>query len=96
MQSLDDLDELFFQRVYERHYGLPWCIGETERLKIREALQEEDVEKLLELFSDAEAVRWLFDEEKESYLPGRAAGKARSLSPEPLCLFRNMVSIPSF
>ena len=66
VQSLDDLDELFFQRVYERHYGLPWCIGETERLKIREST-EEDVEKLLELFSDAEAVRWLFDEEKENY-----------------------------
>ena len=47
VQSLDDLDELFFQRVYERHYGLPWCIGETERLKIREST-EEDVEKLLE------------------------------------------------
>ena len=33
VQSLDELDELFFQRVYERHYGLPWCIGETEQLK---------------------------------------------------------------
>ena len=45
VQSLDDLDEFFFQRVYERHYGLPWSIGETERLKIREST-EEDVEKL--------------------------------------------------
>ena len=49
VQSLDELDELFFQRVYERHYGLPWCIGETEQLKIREST-EEDVEKLLAFF----------------------------------------------
>ena len=62
MQSLDELDELFFQRVYERHYGLPWCIGETEQLKIREST-EEDVEKLLAFFTDEEARRWLFEGE---------------------------------
>ena len=62
VQSLDELDELFFQRVYERHYGLPWCIGETEQLKIREST-EEDVEKLLAFFTDEEARRWLFEGE---------------------------------
>ena len=62
VQSLDELDELFFQRVYERHYGFPWCIGETEQLKIREST-EEDVEKLLAFFTDEEARRWLFEGE---------------------------------
>ena len=66
VQSLEDLDELFFQRVYERHYGLPWCIGETERLKIREST-EEDVKNLLTFFQDEESVRWLFEEEGETF-----------------------------
>lgn len=73
VQSLDELDELFFQRVYERHYGLPWCIGETEQLKIREST-EEDVEKLLAFLRmrkpGAGSLR-----EKESFFLRRSSGK---------------------
>lgn len=77
VQSLENLDELFFQRVYERHYGLPWCIGETERLKIREST-EADVEKLLAFFGDRESVRWLFDEEGEIFSEEQQREKLRA------------------
>lgn len=84
MQSLDELDELFFQRVYERHYGLPWCIGETEQLKIREST-EEDVEKLLAFFTDEEARRWLFEGEGKLFSE-EERGKTEGLCSKPVWL----------
>ena len=53
------------------------------------------MEKLLELFSDAEAVRWLFDEEKENYSREEQREKLEAYVRNRYA-FSDMVSIPSF
>ncbi len=39
VESLEDLDDEFLERVARRHLGLPWRIRETKRLVIRELFQ---------------------------------------------------------
>lgn len=41
VQGFEEIDSLFFNRVYERFHGLPWKIAETERLLIREFVRED-------------------------------------------------------
>lgn len=59
--SLEGLDGDFFEKVFRRHYNLPWTIAETERLIIRESTLK-DFEGLLELYRDDSALRWIKDE----------------------------------
>lgn len=54
--GLSELDRDFFQRIYERHYGLPVIIAETQRLLIRESIMK-DSEGLWMLMQDEEARR---------------------------------------
>lgn len=42
-------DPAFLERVWRRHYGLPWTIAETERLCVRESVME-DLPALLAMY----------------------------------------------
>ena len=44
-ESWEDLDDAYLEQVVRRHLGLPWHIGETKRLLIRE-FQAEDAKKV--------------------------------------------------
>lgn len=44
-ESWEDLDDAYLEQVVRRHLGLPWYIGETKRLLIRE-FQAEDAKKV--------------------------------------------------
>lgn len=35
------MDDIFLARLWQRHYGLPWTISQTERLCIRESVMED-------------------------------------------------------
>ena len=54
VESLEDVDEVFLEKVVRRNFGLPWIIGETKRLIIRE-FQLEDARKIPGEESDTEA-----------------------------------------
>jgi RimJ/RimL family protein N-acetyltransferase len=62
--SLDDLDGLFFQRVYERHFGLPWEIARTEHLILRESTME-DFDELYDLYQESGMADYMPGMEKE-------------------------------
>ena len=40
-EQLEDIDERYLEQVLRRHLGLPWIIGESERLLIREFCLED-------------------------------------------------------
>lgn len=50
VERMEDIDEVYRERVYRRFRGLPWDIAETPRLKIRE-ITVDDVQRLYELYS---------------------------------------------
>ena len=41
VEHLEDADEEYLEQVVRRHLGLPWMIGETKRLLIREFCLED-------------------------------------------------------
>ncbi|MBR2038150.1 MAG: hypothetical protein IKA09_10575, partial [Lachnospiraceae bacterium] len=47
----DELPQAYFRRIWCKHIGVPVLIAETERLVIRESV-EEDAEAFLELYQD--------------------------------------------
>ncbi len=72
VESVEDLDEQYLERVYRRFQGLPWRILETERLLVRESVPE-DAAEFVRIYEDAEAARFLADcketvEEEQEYL----------------------------
>lgn len=50
IEGFEEVDFCFLERVYQRHYGIPWKILETKRLIIRE-LDLMDMDDLFELYS---------------------------------------------
>lgn len=62
VESLDDLDDQFLERVVRRHYKMPWIIAETERLVIRE-FQLEDIPMILKEDTDTDADRIFYDKD---------------------------------
>ena len=66
--DIEDLDEKYLERIWQRYRGIPWKICETERCIVRETVPE-DVESFYEIYRDKEITRYmenLFeDREKE-------------------------------
>lgn len=58
VESMDDIDERYLERVYRRFAGLPWDIAQTKRLKIRE-ITVADVARLYELYRDGSITRYM-------------------------------------
>ena len=50
VEGFEEVDGSFFERVWQRHNGIPWTILETERLIVRE-LTLDDMDALFELYS---------------------------------------------
>jgi len=49
--DVDDLDERFLERIWQRYRGIPWKICETERCLVRETTLE-DVEDFYRIYRD--------------------------------------------
>ncbi len=70
IEGFEDADATYFMRIYQREKKIPWIIGETERLVIRE-MTPEDTEALYRLYKDKSVVQFMEDlplnkdEEKE-------------------------------
>lgn len=56
VESLEDVDEELLGRVVRRRFKLPWLIGETERLLIREFTPEDAVTMLREELSPEDGI----------------------------------------
>lgn len=66
--SLDEVDTEFLERVYRRHFNLPWDICETKRCYIRE-FQMEDLDALYDLYREPHMTDYmedLYDYEEEA------------------------------
>lgn len=50
VEGFEEVDFKFLERIYQRHYRIPWKILETERLFVRE-LELSDMDALFELYS---------------------------------------------
>ena len=70
IEGFEDADATYFTRIYQREKNIPWMIGETERLVIRE-MTPEDTDALYQLYADKSVVEFMEDlptnkdEEKE-------------------------------
>ena len=70
IEGFEDADATYFIRIYQREKNMPWIIGETERLVIRE-MTPEDTDALYQLYEDKSVVEFMEDlpankdEEKE-------------------------------
>lgn len=53
----EDLEPIYFERVYRRYLGVPWDILETERCYLRET-GVEDVEAFYEIYKEPEMTRY--------------------------------------
>jgi len=60
IDSLKDMTDEAFMRMYERAEGIPWTVFETERCYVRE-ITTEDVLRLYEIYSDKETKRYIED-----------------------------------
>ena len=58
VESLEDIDGEYLERIYRRTKGIPWNIVETEHLLIREIIPE-DVPRLYELYSDDSITKYM-------------------------------------
>ena len=56
--GVEDVDGTFLERVYLRHFGLPWEIARTERLLIRESI-DADFEGIKSLYEGEETTRYI-------------------------------------
>lgn len=57
VEDPDDVTDRFAERIVRRHLGLPWVIGETERLVVREFCAEDAAAAGEELFGQDAAGR---------------------------------------
>ena len=70
IEGFEDADATYFTRIYQREKNIPWMIGETERLVIRE-ITLVDTDALYQLYADKSVVEFMEDlptnkdEEKE-------------------------------
>ena len=68
VESPDDADERFLERVLRRHLGLPWIVAETRRLLIRE-FTVSDAADVLQEDGDRETDRIFYTPERlEAYI----------------------------
>ncbi len=72
IEGFEDVDTTYFTRIYQREKKLPWVIGETDRLIIRE-MTPEDTEALYRLYEDKSVVEFMEDlppdkEEEREYI----------------------------
>lgn len=62
-----NIDEPFIRMVHNHCFNEPWCVLETERLRIREMCTD-DIDDLIKIYSDSEITRYmegLFDRDRE-------------------------------
>ena len=57
LESLEEVESSFLEKVHQRYHQLPWTIAKTKRCIIRE-LSMEDVDTLFELYQDKELTRY--------------------------------------
>lgn len=72
IEGFEDADATYFTRIYQREKKIPWTIGVTERLKIRE-MTLEDTDALYSLYQDKAVVEFMEDlpqnkEEEKAYI----------------------------
>lgn len=60
IEGFEDADDVYYERVYCREKNLPWIIGETNRLIVREMTQE-DTDALYKLYEDKSVVKFMDD-----------------------------------
>lgn len=53
VEGFEEVDMTFLQRVYERHFNIPWTILETERCIVRE-LELSDLDALFPCMQNPE------------------------------------------
>lgn len=58
--NVDDLDEKYLERIWQRYRGIPWEICVTDRCIVRETVPE-DVESFYEIYRDKEITRYMED-----------------------------------
>lgn len=51
VEGFEEVDMIFLQRVYERHFNIPWTILETERCIVRE-LELSDLDGLFSMYAE--------------------------------------------
>ena len=51
VEGFEEVDMIFLQRVYERHFNIPWTILETERCIVRE-LELSDLNALFSMYAE--------------------------------------------
>ncbi len=67
VEGFEEVDFDFFEKVYQRHHGIPWTIISTERCYLRE-LSMADMDDLFALYADASATKFvepLYERAKE-------------------------------
>jgi RimJ/RimL family protein N-acetyltransferase len=58
VESLENIDEDFLEKIYRRFNGIPWDIAQTDRLLIRE-ITLTDVPRLYELYEHESITRYM-------------------------------------
>lgn len=67
VEGFEEVDSTFLQRVYERHYHIPWTILETKRCIVRE-LELSDLDELFAMYAEpgmTDYMEGLFEYEEE-------------------------------
>lgn len=68
VENVEEADGAYLERVVRRHLGLPWIIGESKRLRLREFTAEDGAYVQKET-DDKDADRIFYDREKlEAYI----------------------------
>lgn len=72
IEGFDDVDATYFKRIYQREKKIPWTIGETDNLYVRE-MRIEDTDALYSLYKDKSVVEFIEDlpgnkEEEREYI----------------------------
>lgn len=58
--DIEDLDDNYLERIWQRYRGIPWKICETERCLVRESVPE-DVDSFYEIYRDREITEYMED-----------------------------------
>lgn len=58
--DIEDLDENYLKKIWQRYRGIPWKICETERCLVRESVPE-DVDSFYEIYRDREITKYMED-----------------------------------
>lgn len=67
VEGFEEVDMTFLQRVYERHFNIPWTILETKRCIVRE-LELSDLDELFAMYAEpgmTDYMEGLFEYEEE-------------------------------